>query len=93
MKHNQIRSFLKRGVKVKVVPWDHPLLEEKDYDGIFLSNGPGDPTMCTRTVENVRALLEREEKKEEPVPIFGICLGMEHLDLIRLTSFYFFANL
>ena len=35
MKNNQIRCFVKRGVKVKVVPWDHPLLEEKDIQGVF----------------------------------------------------------
>lgn len=39
MKTNQIRCFLKRGVRVKVVPWDHPLIEEQNVDGFFLSNG------------------------------------------------------
>jgi carbamoylphosphate synthase small subunit len=44
MKNNQVRCFLKRGVKVKVVPWDWPLLEEKDAHGFFLSNGTQPPT-------------------------------------------------
>ena len=43
MKNNQVRCFLKRGVKVKVVPWDWPLLEEKDAHGFFLSNGTQPP--------------------------------------------------
>jgi carbamoylphosphate synthase small subunit len=43
MKNNQVRCFLKRGVKVKVVPWDWPLLEEKDAHGFFLSNGTQRP--------------------------------------------------
>lgn len=39
MKNNQIRCLLKRGARVKVVPWDHPLLDEKDVHGFFFSNG------------------------------------------------------
>jgi len=39
IKNNQIRCFLKRGVKVKVVPWDWPLLEETEVHGFFFSNG------------------------------------------------------
>ncbi|KAL6080601.1 Pyrimidine synthesis [Balamuthia mandrillaris] len=83
MKYNQLRCFLKRGVTVKVVPWDHDLLAEdrSSYDGVFLSNGPGDPTMCSVLVENVRKLLEREAAQDKPKPIFGICLGNQILGL------------
>jgi carbamoylphosphate synthase small subunit len=47
---------------------NHDIKKER-YDGLFLSNGPGDPAMCEVTIENVRWALEQD------VPIFGICLG------------------
>lgn len=87
MKHNQIRCFLKRGVKVKVVPWDYDFLKNRDYDGLFLSNGPGDPTMCAPTINNVRALMEQEAKQEWALPIFGICLGNQVSPFIRYLRF------
>ena len=48
-----------------------------EYDGLFLSNGPGDPTMCNATVENLRKLLQAEQN----IPIFGICMGHQMLSL------------
>ncbi|KAF8942646.1 hypothetical protein BGZ46_006718, partial [Entomortierella lignicola] len=47
MKFNQIRCFVARGVEVKVVPWDYDFNADTDYDGLFISNGPGDPVMNT----------------------------------------------
>jgi carbamoyl-phosphate synthase (ammonia) len=48
MKHNMIRMLVERGAEVKVVPWDHDLAAEREwYDGLFISNGPGDPAKCT----------------------------------------------
>ncbi|KAJ2862512.1 Carbamoyl-phosphate synthase [Coemansia erecta] len=71
MKYNQIRCFVKRGVEVLVVPWDYDFLSEADtIDGLFLSNGPGDPTTITVTIERVRKALALQK-----FPIFGICLG------------------
>lgn len=59
MKLNQIRSFLNRGVRVKVVPWDYDVSQDKEhYDGVFISNGPGDPVMANKTVENVKNLIK-----------------------------------
>lgn len=74
LKLNQVRCFIKRGARVDVVPWNAKL-NPTDFDGLFLSNGPGDPVMCKITVENIRQLLQ------EPVvkPIFGICLGHQLL--------------
>jgi carbamoyl-phosphate synthase small subunit len=46
MKYNIIRYFIKRGVEFKVVPYDYDI-ENENYDGLFLSNGPGDPTMVS----------------------------------------------
>ena len=75
MKFNQIRCFLSRGVTVKVVPWNYDFVSDRNYDGLFLSNGPGDPTMCAPTIKNLKKLIEEESHKEWPIPIFGICLG------------------
>lgn len=79
MKWNQIRCFRKRGVEVKVVPWDYDFNKEAGtYDGLFISNGPGDPSMATATIENIKVALQTSK-----VPIFGICLGHQ---LIALAS-------
>lgn len=74
LKLNQIRCFLKRGARVDVVPWNHKI-NDKEYDGLFLSNGPGDPVVCEQTVANIRNLIQSGSTK----PIFGICLGHQLL--------------
>ncbi|KZF23111.1 carbamoyl-phosphate synth [Xylona heveae TC161] len=76
MKYNQLRCLLKRGVEVEVVPWDYdfPKLAGKEYDGLFLSNGPGDPAMLDKTVKHVATAMA-----EGRTPIFGICLGHQIL--------------
>ncbi|RKP39607.1 hypothetical protein BJ085DRAFT_17869 [Dimargaris cristalligena] len=78
MKYNQIRCFVRRGVELHVVPWDFDftLTEELEYDGLFISNGPGDPTTLAITVERLRGVMAQER-----VPIFGICLGHQLLAL------------
>jgi carbamoyl-phosphate synthase/aspartate carbamoyltransferase len=76
LKFNQLRCLIQRGVEVQVVPWDYdfPKLAGKEYDGLFLSNGPGDPAMMEDTVKHIQAALE-----EARTPIFGICLGHQLL--------------
>ncbi|XP_012543292.1 CAD protein [Monomorium pharaonis] len=74
LKFNQLRCLLKRGARVDVVPWNYDL-KTAEYDGLFLSNGPGDPSMCRVTVENIREILKQEK------PIFGICLGHQLLSI------------
>ncbi|PGH28791.1 protein pyrABCN [[Emmonsia] crescens] len=76
MKYNQLRCLLSRGVEVLVVPWDYdfPSLAGKEYDGLFLSNGPGDPATLSKTVENITTAI-----KDCRTPIFGICLGHQLL--------------
>ncbi|KAI9318188.1 hypothetical protein BX666DRAFT_2026596 [Dichotomocladium elegans] len=76
MKFNQIRCFVKRGVELKVVPWDYDFSSDMDYDGLFLSNGPGDPTMVKKTFHHLRTVIARGDR-----PIFGICLGHQLLAL------------
>ncbi len=68
MKHNIIRNFIKRDCQVIRVPWDYDFTE-LDYDGLFVSNGPGDPAYCKRTIEHI------DEAMQHNIPIFGICLG------------------
>ncbi|XP_031835973.1 carbamoyl-phosphate synthetase 2, aspartate transcarbamylase, and dihydroorotase rudimentary [Nomia melanderi] len=74
LKYNQIRCLLGRGARVDVVPWNYDL-RKVEYDGLFLSNGPGDPSMCEITVRNIRSVLQ----SRTVTPIFGICLGHQLL--------------
>ncbi|MBU2646700.1 glutamine-hydrolyzing carbamoyl-phosphate synthase small subunit [bacterium] len=80
-KKNIIRSFLNRGVSVLRVPWDYDYSGEK-FDGIMLSNGPGDPTMIPETIEILRKQLDKDK------PIFGICLGHQILALAAGAESY-----
>ncbi len=68
VKYNIIRHLLKRDVTVKRVPWNYDFTNEA-CDGIFLSNGPGDPAQCEETIQNIRKMLEKN------IPMMGICLG------------------
>ncbi|XP_059172198.1 carbamoyl-phosphate synthase [ammonia], mitochondrial-like [Physella acuta] len=69
IKQNMIRHLLMRGAEVKVVPWNYDFSTEP-YDGLFISNGPGDPALATETIHNLRKAIETRDE-----PIFGICLG------------------
>ena len=57
-----------RGVELIRVPWDYDFLS-LDYDGLFISNGPGNPEFCQKTVDNLRIAMQQDK------PIFGICMG------------------
>lgn len=76
LKYNQLRCLVSRGVEVLVVPWDYDFnrLPTPDYDGLFISNGPGDPAILTKTVQHISTAL-----KEGRTPIFAICLGHQLL--------------
>lgn len=78
MKYNQIRCFTHRGVELKVVPWDYDYLadSEEPFDGLFISNGPGDPTMVAPAIERLARAMQKADQ-----PIFGICLGHQLLAL------------
>ncbi|XP_018117662.1 CAD protein isoform X2 [Xenopus laevis] len=77
LKFNQIRCLCQRGAEVTVLPWDYPI-SAAEFDGLFLSNGPGDPTFCQKSVQNIRGFISQEK----PKPVFGICLGHQILSLV-----------
>lgn len=80
-KANIMRSLVKRGAAVTVLPWDTPLDSSlmSSFDGLFLSNGPGDPLHGKLAADNVRQLLDSEWWCNRPV--FGICMGNQILGL------------
>ncbi len=73
VKTNIIRCLLKRGVEVIRVPWDYDY-NGLEFDGLFISNGPGDPDTCDAAVQNIRKAMANEK-----LPIFGICMGNQLL--------------
>ena len=77
VKENILRSLVGRGASVTAFPFDYPIhLVAQYFDGIFISNGPGDPTHCQETVYHLRKLMQSSQ-----IPIFGICLGHQLLAL------------
>ena len=83
MKQNIVRSLNKKGCDVTVVPWNTTADEiiHLKPDGIFISNGPGDPTDATPVIEVVKQLHGK-------YPIFGICLGHQIISLAYGATTY-----
>jgi len=76
VKRNIIRCLLNRGVKVIIVPWDFDIFSLKEkFDGVLISNGPGDPKMCQPTIETIKKVMAKK------IPLLGICLGNQILAL------------
>ena len=73
VKANIIRCLLKRGLEVIRVPWDYDF-NGLEFDGLFISNGPGDPDTCDAAVQNIRKAMHNEK-----LPLFGICMGNQLL--------------
>ena len=73
VKANIIRCLIKRGVEVVRVPWNYDF-NQLAFDGLFISNGPGDPDTCDAAVQNIRRAMQNES-----LPIFGICMGNQLL--------------
>lgn len=80
-KHGIIRSLLARGVTVLRVPWDYDFRDE-NFDGVVISNGPGDPKMCQKIITTVERVMDKG------YPIFGICLGHQVLALAAGADTY-----
>jgi carbamoyl-phosphate synthase small subunit len=80
-KNNIIRAFLRRDFTVVRVPWDYDFLNVK-ADGVIISNGPGDPKKCDKTIDNVRTVISKN------TPILGICLGSQILGLAAGAKTY-----
>ncbi len=80
-KYNILRCLLKRDTTVIRVPWDYDFTQI-DYDGLMLSNGPGDPQMCKATIEHIKKAINIGK------PIFGICLGNQLLGLAAGATTY-----
>jgi len=81
MKYNIVRHLVHPlCVRLTVVPYHYDLAanpEHVDYDGIFVSNGPGDPVLCAPTVASLAWAIAQMPRK----PIFGVCLGNQLLAL------------
>lgn len=77
VKENILRSLVSRGASVTVFPYNYPIHKvAQHFDGVFISNGPGDPTHCQETVYNLARLMETSS-----IPVMGICLGHQLLAL------------
>lgn len=77
VKENILRSLVKRGASVTVLPFDYPIHKiANHFDGVFVSNGPGDPTHLRDTYDNLGKLIATSQ-----IPIMGICLGHQLLAL------------
>lgn len=77
-KRNIVRSLVQRNVRVITVPWDYDLFSPTcpfHFDGILVSNGPGNPKMADKTIQTLRTALTSQ------VPLMGICLGHQLLTL------------
>lgn len=74
-KNNIIRCLTRRGVEVVRVPWDYDF-NDLPFDGLFLSNGPGNPDTCSDTVDNIRKFISNPD---EVRPLMGICMGNQLL--------------
>ena len=77
IKHNILRILKEYGCDLTIVPADYSVDKVLDMkpDGVFLSNGPGDPKACGYAIDNIKILLDKK------IPLFGICLGFQLLAL------------
>lgn len=82
VKHNILRCLIDRGVEVIRVPWNHDFTS-MEYDGLFISNGPGSPEHCGPAVLNIRKAMAASDK-----PVFGICMGNQLLAKAGGASVY-----
>ena len=68
-----------------VYKWNKIDISHVEFDGLFLSNGPGDPQMCSITIKHIQTFLQGPKPR---LPVFGICLGHQLLSLAAGTTSY-----
>ena len=83
VKNNIIRCLIDRGLEVVRVPWDYDF-NGMDFDGLFLSNGPGNPEACVAAVDNLRRFLASPVAR----PCMGICMGHQLLSVAAGAKVY-----
>lgn len=77
IKNNILRKFLNyQDIEIKVVPYNYKV-NVNECDGLFISNGPGDPELCLETIETLKNVIN----SNTIIPVFGICLGNQLLGL------------
>ena len=81
VKHQILRNLVHRHVEVIRVPWDYDF-NQLEWDGLFISNGPGDPVHCAVTVEHIRKAMQTGK------PVCGICLGNQLLGIAAGATTY-----
>lgn len=81
LKNNIIRCLIKRGATVVRVPWNYDFTT-MDYDGVMISNGPGDPSQCGEAIVNIQKAMQIGK------PIFGICMGNQLLSMAAGATTY-----
>ena len=81
LKNNILNALLKEELSVVRVPWDYDFLNE-EFDGVFISNGPGNPKKCIATIAHIKKAMKKKK------PIFGICLGSQLLALAAGANTY-----
>ncbi len=74
VKHQILRCLISRGVKLIRVPWDYDF-NTLEWDGLFISNGPGNPSLCGKAVEHIRVALQGDK------PVCGICMGNQLMSI------------
>ena len=79
VKHNILRCLINRGVEVIRVPWNYDF-NTIEWDGLFISNGPGNPALCEEAVGHIREAMKKDK------PIFGICMGNQLLSIAAGAS-------
>ena len=81
VKANIIRCLMKRGVEIIRVPWDYDF-NSLDFDGLLISNGPGNPDNCQVTVNHIQRAMQNNK------PVFGICMGNQLLSKASGATVY-----
>ena len=81
VKHRILHCLASRGVRVVQVPWNYDF-NSLEWDGLMISNGPGNPGLCTETVSHIRRAYNGDK------PIFGICMGNQLMSLAAGAKTY-----